>query len=307
MSENQDESCADLSKRSAIILHSPESGIETVRQADSDDQLVALWLHGRPEHTQRAYRAEVDRFILYVAKPLRSVRLVDIQGFNDHLNESGLKPSSVHRAMSAVKSLFAFGFRLGYLQFDVGRAIKIPSFRDELAERILSEAEVLRIISLEPNPRNRAILLTLYAGGFRVSEICSLKWRHLQERDSTGQITVFGKGGKTRTVLMPRSVWDALQLLQQDAPADAPVFRSRKKGHLDESQVWRIVVKATERAGIDKNVSCHWFRHAHASHALDRGCPIHLVQATLGHSSVATTGKYLHARPTDSSGNYLTF
>jgi integrase/recombinase XerD len=88
---------------------------------------------------------------------------------------------------------------------------------------------VLRIISLEPNPRNRVILLTLYGGGFRVSEICSLKWRHLQERDSAGQITVFGKGGKTRTVLMPRSVWETLQVLQQDASADAPVFKSRKK------------------------------------------------------------------------------
>ena len=311
MCENQDEKCADLRKRRVVILHSPESGIvvprETTRQADSDDQLIGLWLHGRPDHTQRAYRAEADRFLSYVDKPLRSVRLIDIQRFADHLAEAGLKPSSIHRALSAVKSLFAFGFRLGYLQFDVGRALRIPSFRDELAERILSEAEVLRIISLEPNPRNRAILLTLYGGGFRVSEICSLKWRHLQERDSAGQITVFGKGGKTRTVLMPRSVWETLQILQQDASADAPVFKSRKKGHLDESQVWRIVTKAAERAGIDKAVSCHWFRHAHASHALDRGCPIHLVQATLGHSSVATTGKYLHARPTDSSGNYLPF
>ena len=311
MSENQDESCADLSKRRVVILHSVESGIvvpsETTRQADSDDQLIALWLHGRPEHTQRAYRTEADRFMEYVEKPLRSVKLIDIQSFADYLGEAGLKPSSVHRAMSAVKSLFAFGFRLGYLQFDVGRAIRIPSFRDELAERILSEAEVLRIISLEPNPRNRAILLTLYGGGFRVSEICSLKWRQLQERDSAGQITVFGKGGKTRTVLMPRSVWKALQIMRGDSADDAPVFRSRKKGHLDESQVWRIVARAAERAGIDKDVSCHWFRHAHASHALDRGCPIHLVQATLGHSSVATTGKYLHARPTDSSGNYLPF
>ena len=106
---------------------------------------------------------------------------------------------------------------------------------------------------------------------------------------------------------MPSSVWEALQLLQQDAHPDAPVFRSRKRGHLDESQVWRIVTGAADRAGISKDVSCHCFRHAHASHALDRGCPIHLVQATLGHSSVATTGKYLHARPTDSSGNYLPF
>lgn len=311
MSEDRPENCADLGKRSAITLHSPDSGIvvpaDATRQADSDGQLIALWLHGRPDHTQRAYQAEVDRFVLYTDKPLRSVKLVDLQTFAKHLGESGLKPSSIHRAMSAIKSLFAFGFRLGYFQFDVGRALKIPGFRDQLTERILSEAEVLRIISLEPNPRNRAILLTLYAGGFRVSEVCSLKWRHLQERDLTGQITVFGKGDKTRTVLMPRSVWEALQTLQQDASADAPVFRSRKKGHLDESQVWRIVTKAAERAGIDKDVSCHWFRHAHASHALDRGCPIHLVQATLGHSSVATTGKYLHARPTDSSGNYLPF
>jgi integrase/recombinase XerD len=311
MSENRYESRADLSKRRGVILHSPESGIvepsETTRQADSDEQLMALGLHGRPDHTQRAYRTEADRFLLYVGKPLRSVRLLDIQSYADHLNDSDLKPASIQRALAAVKSLFAFGFRLGYLQFDTARPLKVPGFRDELAERILSETEVLRIISLEPNPRNRAILLTLYAGGFRVSEICSLKWRHLQERDAAGQITVFGKGDKTRTVLIPRSVWEALQILQQDASADAPVFRSRKKGHLDESQVWRIVSKAAERAGIDKNVSCHWFRHAHASHALDRGCPIHLVQATLGHSSVATTGKYLHARPTDSSGNYLPF
>src|SRR5690606_21296856 len=110
-----------------------------------------------------------------------------------------------------------------------------------------------------------------------------------------------------RTVLMPESVWKALMSLCGDEKDGHPVFRSRKGGHLHESQVWRIVRRAAERAGIDKNVSSHWLRHAHASHALDRGAPIHLVQATLGHSSIATTGKYLHARPTESSGSYLPF
>lgn len=304
MSENLSEDCSGLSNVSPVILRSPESSGQIVRQADSDEQLIALWLHGRPKHTQRAYQRDAKRFMAFADKPLRSVKLLDLQAFADHLAER-LKESSVHRSLSAVKSLFAFGFQLGYFPFDVGRALKLPGFRDELAERILGETEVLRIISLEPNPRNRAILLTFYAGGFRVSEICSLKWRHLQERDNAGQITVFGKGDKTRTVLIPQSVWDTLMALQGDATADAPVFLSRKKGHLDESAVWRIVKKATKRAGIDKDVSCHWFRHAHASHALDRGCPIHLVQATLGHSSISTTGRYLHARPTDSSGNYL--
>jgi integrase/recombinase XerD len=67
----------------------------------------------------------------------------------------------------------------------------------------------------------------------------------------------------------------------------------------------RIVRKAAERAGIELPVSPHWFRHAHASHALDRGAPIHLVQATLGHASITTTGRYLHARPSDSSSRFL--
>lgn len=110
---------------------------------------------------------------------------------------------------------------------------------------------------------------------------------------------------KTHAVLVPESVWKAVVKLRGDASEDSTVFRSRKGGHLDESQIWRIVRKASERAGIDKEVSCHWLRHAHASHALDRGAPIHLVQATLNHSSISTTGKYLHARPNDSSGNYL--
>ena len=205
MSEDRYESCSDLRKIRTVIMRSPGSGGQIIQQADSDEQLIDLWLHGRSKITQRAYRREMDLLTINVAKPLRSVKLRDLQSLENHLAET-LKPSSQKRAMAAIKRLFAFGFRLGYFQFDVGRAIKAPAFREELTERILSETEVLRIISLETAPRNRSILLTLYAGGFRVSEICSLKWKHRQERDTAGQITVFGKGGKTRTVLMPQSV-----------------------------------------------------------------------------------------------------
>lgn len=302
--------------RRSVILHSHENreyelvpsettALVVPQQAESDQQLIDLWLHGRCRHTRRAYRADSGRFLEAVKKPLHRVSLGDLQNFANDLVESGLRLSSVYRMMSAVKSLFAFGHRLGYLPFDVARPLRLPALRDALAERILEETDVLRMIALEGMPRNKAILLTLYAGGFRVAELCSLKWSDLQRRDEAGQITVFGKGGKTRTVLMPSSVWNSLQSLRNDARDDHPVFRSRKGGHLDESQVWRIVRKASKRAGIEKEVSCHWLRHAHASHALDRGAPIHLVQATLGHSSISTTGKYLHARPSDSSSSYL--
>jgi len=299
-------------------LHSPEdpkneivpvasTTIVIPPQAESDKQLIELWLHGRSRHTQRAYRTDADRFLETIRKPLHQITLGELQSYSEQLANSGLKLSSVHRTMSAVKSLFAFGHRLGYLQFDVARPLRLPALRDTLAERILDEPDVLRMIALVAMPRNKAILLTLYSGGFRVSEVCSLKWSDLIDRDKAGQITVFGKGGKTRTVLMPEYVWNAVQSLRKEAKDTDPVFRSRKGGHLDESQVWRIVRKASERAGIEKKVSCHWMRHAHASHALDHGAPIHLVQATLGHSSIATTGKYLHARPSDSSSSYLPF
>ena len=150
------------------------------------------------------------------------------------------------------------------------------------------------------------LLTLLYAGGLRVSELCELRWRDLAERDGAGQVTVFGKGGKTRAVLLSATPWRQVAELCAGADPDAPVFVSRKGGHLVPSAVHRIVKAAAKRAGISAEASAHWLRHAHASHSLERGAPIHLVQqATLGHASVATTGRYLHARPTDSSARYL--
>ena len=224
------------------------------QQAESDHHLIDLWLHGRSRHTQRAYRRDAGRFLEAVEKPLHRITLGEIQEYAVQLAGSGLEPSSVYRSMSAVKSLFTFGHRLGYLPFDVARPLRLPALRDGLAERILEETDVLRMIALEGMPRNRAILLTLYAGGFRVAELSSLKWSDLQNRNTSGQITVFGKGGKTRTVLMPQSVWNALQALRNEARDGDPVFRSRKGGRLDESQVWRIVRKASKRAGIPEAV-----------------------------------------------------
>jgi integrase/recombinase XerD len=240
-------------------------------------------------------------------KRLAEVTLSDLQEFAGGLEK--LAPASRCRTLSAIKSLLAFGHRIGYLPFDVGRVLLLPAVRNRLAEKILSEADLHRLLSLEPNLRNRAMLTLLYASAIRVSELCALCWRDLQPNGDSGQITVFGKGGVTRSVQLPVSAWTLLLGLR---PADAsladPVFRSRKKktgGRLQPLAVLRVVRAAAKRAGIELAVSPHWFRHAHASHALDRGAPIHLVQATLGHASINTTGRYLHARPQDSSSRFL--
>jgi len=188
---------------------------------------------------------------------------------------------------------------------DVGAAVRLPKVKDTLAERILPELDVQRLIALLPAGRDHVMLRLCYAAGLRVSELVGIKRRDLQPRaDGEGQVTVFGKGGKTRVILLPASVWREIQGVGGAAP-DAPLFRSRKGGHLTTRQAQRIVEAAAQSAGIEAAVSPHWLRHAHVSHALDRGAPAHVVRDTVGHANLSTTSRYAHARPTESSAKYL--
>ena len=324
-----------IGERTALIPRRAESevqGVEAISVESLNDRLVSLWLHGRSSHTQRAYRSDVERFIEFVGgKPLSQVTLMDVQAFADasayiyNVYEDGRveakrgrSAASHARLISSVKSLLSFGHRIGLLPANVGAPLRLPVVKNQLAQRILEEADLQKILALETEPRNKVLLRLLYAGGLRVSELCGLIWGDLAPREDAGQVTILGKGGKTRVILLSSATWRELmhwkEVLVSKRPewvtVEAPLFRSRKKDKgggyaLDPSMVLKLVRKAARRAGITLNVSPHWMRHAHASHALDRGAPIHLVQQTLGHASVATTGRYLHARPSDSSSRYL--
>lgn len=275
-----------------------------IRQATNDDQLIRLWLHGRSPATIRAYGTDAALLRERVAKPLASVTLDDLQGFTDGL--AGAVASRI-RTLSSVKSLFTFGHRLGYLPFNTGAPLKLPKKKDEIAQRILTEAQVHKLLAADVSPRDKAILLLLYASGIRISELCGLAWKDAAATKSgDGILTVLGKGEKTRFVRIPESAWTQVVALRGEAGQDEAIFRSgRGGGHFDESAVFRIIKNAARVAEVDPHLSAHWLRHSHASHAIDRGAPVSLVQATLGHASLATTGRYLHARPKESSGRYL--
>ncbi len=273
-----------------------------------------MWLHGKSDATKEAYRSDLAKFSDFVeGKSLRTVTLADVQDFADFVSEL-LAPASQARILAALKSLFAFGHQVGYLPFDVGRPVKLPSRRDERAERILSADDVHSMIAHAKKGRDRGLIRALYIGGLRVTETVDLRTRDLVSRDDGpgGQLAVFGKGSKTRPVLVPGSLFEELSTLALPDP-DAPLFRSQKKGPdggprpITARQAERIVKAAAREAGLRNasDVSPHWLRHAHASHAMDRGAKIHLVQATLGHSDISTTGRYLHARPDESSALYL--
>lgn len=288
----------------AITVRQPATQSATMQaQAHTDTQLITLWLHGKSAHSQRAYLSDTERFLTYVSKPLQSVTLADLQQFADSLAD--LADNTRKRIISSVKSLFTFGQKLGYLQFNVAAALKAPKPKNTLAERILTESEVLMMIALTTKERDKVLLRLLYASAGRVSEICALTWCDCQPSGDSGQVTLFGKGSETRAVKLSKETWKALQGLRNGADSDDPVFVSQKGGALDSSQVWRLVRQAAQRAGIVGNVSPHWFRHSHASHALERGASIVLVRDTLGHSSLAVTSRYTHAKPDQSSALHL--
>ena len=283
----------------ALVTTQPQA---IAPQADTDNGLIALWLHGKSPHSQRAYLADVERFLAHVDKPLQSVTLADLQSFVDTLDGSD---NTRKRVVSSVKSLYTFGQKLGYLQFNVAAALKAPTPKNTLAERILSESEVLTMIALTSKERDKVLLRLLYASAGRVSEICTLTWRDCQPSGDSGQVTLYGKGGFTRAVKLSKETWKVLQGLRQGAGMDAPVFASQMGGAMVASRVWQIVREAAQRAGIDGNVSPHWFRHSHASHALERGASVALVRDTLGHSSLQVTSRYTHAKPDQSSALHL--
>jgi integrase/recombinase XerD len=280
-------------------------------QAASDDGMVELWLrkHRNP-NTRSAYAGDAKVFRAFVLKPLHQVTVSDVEDFADSI--VALAATTQSRRLSAVKSLFAYACQLGYLQLDVGAPVELPKIKDTLGERIMTEDMTQRLLWSADSKRGRfaqrdAVLMRLlYGAGLRISELCGLRWRDAVARDGAGQVTIFGKGGKTRVILLPRGLWERVEALRGSAGPDHAIFRSRQGSALDRSQVHRIIKSAVSRAKLPSSISAHWFRHAHASHALDRGAPVHVVQTTLGHASLTTTTRYTHVRPGDSSARYLT-
>ena len=276
--------------------------ITNISGANTDLELVDLWLTQKQSpHTRRAYARYASQLLAHVGKPLRSITLRDLQKYIATLK--GADASRVTH-VNALKSILSFAHRVGYTPANVGASVSLPGLKNTISQRIVSEVDVHRMLAQEPKARNKVLLRLLYGSGARVSEISQLKWRDLQANGDAGQVLLYGKGRKTRVVLLSAATWVELTELRSNASDDDPVFVSRKhQGPLKPSSIRLVVYNAAARIGI--HAAPHWLRHAHASHALDHGAPIHLVQATLGHASVATTGRYLHARPTDSSARFL--
>jgi integrase/recombinase XerD len=285
------------------------AAIPRATKATNDEQIVASWVGSlTSEHSRRNFEVTARRFLAEL--PPGGLRVATVEEVRDALARltQGVAQSTGRQYYLRIKSLLSYAHRLGYAPFNAGATIRVKSGAHSqgaaLAKRIISEVDVALLVRSARTKRDRVLIEVLYAGGLRVAEVVALSWSDVLVRDKGQvQLTVLGKGGVTRNVLLPETVSRSLLSLRGNAGNNDPVFASRKGGgRLTTRAVLGAVKRAAAAAGIEAPVSPHWLRHAHGSHSIDRGATLPEVQQTLGHANVSTTSGYLHARPESSSG-----
>lgn len=293
----------------ALVKLSNVGNYAVIGRDTTDDALIAMWLKkGKAANTIAAYTQDVKLFKRIVNKPMQAMTLEDLQAFTDALLDEYEHETSRVRVRNAIKSLFSFAMQVGYIRVNPAAMVEAKKVPSNVAAMILTEEQVLRMFDRAKNERDRLILRILYESAVRVSELCNLTWADVQPNATTGgQITVYGKGDKRRSIAISKTCYELLTAQRGEAEYNEPVFPSpnRPGQAISRVQIFNIVSAAASDAKVPGKVSPHWLRHAHASHALDRLAPVHLVRDTLGHASIVTTNVYVQARPNESSSTFL--
>ena len=188
-------------------------------RAQSDVQLAASWVESlHSAHTRRNFEKTVLRFLEALPVGIREATVEHVREALATITE-GLSDATAQQYVLRVKSLLSYGHKLGYMPFNAGVAIKIKPDRSrgQLAKRIMPEVDVKLLIRAARSRRDRVMLETLYAGGLRISELVGLSWADVIEREAKVQLSVTGKGGRTRQVLLPQVVSASLLALRGDA------------------------------------------------------------------------------------------
>ncbi|QLE59816.1 tyrosine-type recombinase/integrase [Nostoc sp. TCL26-01] len=299
---------------SLVKVSNYRQAIASLTPMQAEAKLISLWLDGKAESSVQAYQRYTKRFLIFLGKPLKKVTYEDLV---EYATEFGGCTESTRRIyLAAAKSLISFAHKIGYLPFNVGMALKLSEMPDAINERYLDEGDIKLLVRMAQKKleevktpkkqcvarRNLLIIKLLYQAGLRANELCQLIWGDLTPRGDSGQVYIRkSKGNKNRTILIKSKLWAELMEFKGNALATDPVFKSQKGGHLDRQNLHPIIKEIAQAAGLSDKVSAHWLRHAHGSHAIERGTNPVLVKETLGHANLATTDRYLKARPSDSS------
>jgi integrase/recombinase XerD len=283
------------------------SGLDGAEEALLERFLDALWMeHGLSDHTLAAYRADLKGMAIFLrdhAGTLPTAQRADLLGYLSQRVKSGARPRTTARLLSSLRRFYQYLVREGCLASDPSARIDAPKLGRPLpkalteaeVEALLQAPDVIRLLGL----RDRAMLELLYASGLRVSELVNLHVSQLNLRQ--GVLRVVGKGDKERLVPLGEEAAEWLQRYMQDArPA---LLRGRMRDELFVTQrgmgmtrqaFWYLIKRYARQAGITSALSPHGLRHSFATHLLNHGADLRVLQMLLGHSNLSTTQIYTH-------------
>jgi integrase/recombinase XerD len=242
--------------------------------------------------TQRSYLHAVTKFSRYFGRSPDRLGLEDVRAFQVYLVSQGISWPSLNQTVCALR--FFYGVTLN---------------RDEIPERIayarmprklpaiLSPDEVVRFLEAVPSLKSRAALTTAYAAGLRVSEVVGLKVGDIDSDRMLIQVR-HGKGAKDRTVMLSAQLLDILRTYWRLTRPTDWLFPGREEGPINVTVLHAACRSAAKAAGLTKKVSVHTLRHSFATHLLESGVDIRIIQVLLGHNSLSTTARYTQVATT---------
>jgi integrase/recombinase XerD len=268
-----------------------------------------LWLSdGLARNTLESYRRDIAQFAAWLARVERKALLeADGADLQRHLSwqveEKRAKPRTTGRLVSALRRFFQFAVREGLRRDDPASELESPKLPRSLPKS-LSEEEVEALLAAPDTQtphglRDRAMLETLYASGLRVSELTTLKT--VQASLDMGVVRVLGKGAKERLTPLGEEAIDWIVRYQKEgrpqllgARKSDALFVTARGGPMTRQAFWGLVKRYAVKAGVRKPISPHTLRHAFATHLINHGADLRVVQLLLGHADISTTQIYTH-------------
>jgi integrase/recombinase XerD len=274
---------------------------------DVEQFLDAMWSErGLADNTLSAYRADLQglaRWLDEQGVSILGAARDQLLAFLAWRMQQGARPRSTARQLSSIRRFYRYMLREGRITEDPSTRIDMPKLGRPLPKS-LTEAEVVALLKTPDvdNPlgiRDRAMLEVLYATGLRVSELVSLRLEQVNLRQ--GVVRVLGKGNRERLVPMGEEAQTWVEKYLSDARRDIIgtqqsdyLFPTRRSDHMTRQAFWHIIKRYAQKAGIHADLSPHTLRHAFATHLLNHGADLRVVQMLLGHSDVSTTQIYTH-------------
>lgn len=290
---------------------------------------VNAGLTGLSVHTARAYRRHIGDFLIFANQPytfdfealdldlaIRSLSPANLKAFLGRMKSVNLGRQSITQAKAAIVWLAQFLADLGRVPYFMPAALsKVKAPRAEIGQRpgkwlshdeiaLLLTAKPLRVSSSPLVARNRAIIILLAICGLRRDELCTATWADLTITGGRNVLRVHGKGEKLRLVKLPGMAMRALEAWRQVHPCPddtAPIFTQVLKGGrktrrgLTDRAIWCVVLETAQAAGLGR-ISPHDLRRSFARGSYEVGVPMELIRQVLGHSSIATTERYINAK-----------